>query len=132
MSAIRRRIAKSPARRARAGVRVGDPVPVGGEPDDSGEAIPAGDAAQAPRFRLAPMILVGTAASRFQVPPVGSDAIVIHGETDDVVPLAAVLDWARPQDLPVVVLPGAGHFFHGRLTQVKSLILRNLGLAEPD
>ena len=47
--------------------------------------------------------------------------------TAAVVPLAAVMDWARPQNLPVVVLPGAGHFFHGRLTQVKSLILRNLG-----
>ena len=98
----------------------------------SGEAAVAGDTGQAARFRLAPMIFLGTAASRFQVPPVGSDAIVIHGEADDVVPLAAVMDWARPQGLPVVVLPGAGHFFHGRLTQVKSLILRNLGLAEAE
>ncbi len=96
----------------------------------SGEAVRAGVAGPAARFRLAPMVLVGTAASRFQVPPVGPDAIVIHGEADDVVPLAAVMDWARPQNLPVVVLPGAGHFFHGRLTQVKSLILRNLGHAE--
>lgn len=101
----------------------------------SGEAVGAAEVAQAAgqgagqaaRFRLAPLILVGTAASRFQVPPVGPDAIIIHGEADDVVPLAAVMDWARPQNLPVVVLPGAGHFFHGRLTQVKSLILRNLG-----
>ncbi|NLD53592.1 MAG: alpha/beta hydrolase [Burkholderiaceae bacterium] len=88
------------------------------------------DAGRGERWRLAPMILVGTAASRFQVPAVGPDAIVLHGETDDVVPLAAVMDWARPQNLPVTVLPGAGHFFHGRLTQVKSLILRNLGHAE--
>ena len=98
----------------------------------SGAAIRSGDAGEPgkARFRLAPMILVGTAASRFQVPPVGPDALVIHGEADDVVPLAAVMDWARPQNLPVVVLPGAGHFFHGRLTQVKSLILRYLGHAE--
>jgi uncharacterized protein len=97
----------------------------------SGEAVGAEEVeqgtGQAARFRLAPMILVGTAASRFQVPPVRPDAIIIHGEADDVVPLAAVMDWARPQNLPVMVLPGAGHFFHGRLTQVKSLILRNLG-----
>jgi alpha/beta superfamily hydrolase len=80
---------------------------------------------------LAPMILVGTAASRFEVPSVAPDTILIHGEADDVVPLASVMDWARPQGLPVIVLPGAGHFFHGRLTQVKSLILRNLGVAQP-
>jgi alpha/beta superfamily hydrolase len=93
----------------------------------AGEADRADEPNPAARLRLAPMILIGTAASRFAVPPVGADAIVIHGETDDVVPLAAVLDWARPQDLPVIVMPGAGHFFHGRLSQVKSLILRNLG-----
>ena len=78
-------------------------------------------------FRLRPMILVGTAASRFEVPPVGGDAIVIHGEIDDVVPLQSVMDWARPQGLPVTVIPGSGHFFHGQLNRVKSLILRNLG-----
>lgn len=81
------------------------------------------------RFALAPMILLGTAASRFDVRPVPDDAIVIHGETDDVVPLQSVLDWARPQSLPVIVLPGAGHYFHGQLNRVKSLILRNLGVS---
>jgi alpha/beta superfamily hydrolase len=93
----------------------------------AGQAARDEETAPGARFHLEPMILVGTAASRFPVPPVGPDAVVIHGESDDVVPLAAVMDWARPQNLPVVVLPGAGHFFHGRLTQVKSLILRNLG-----
>ena len=48
------------------------------------------------------------------------DTLVIHGEADDVVPLAAVLDWARPQALPVTVVPGAGHFFHGQLPLLKS------------
>ena len=81
------------------------------------------------RFELAPMILVGTAASRFDVRPVPDDSIVIHGETDDVVPLQSVMDWARPQGLPVIVLPGSGHFFHGQLNRVKSLILRNLGVS---
>ena len=81
------------------------------------------------RFALAPMIMLGTAVSRFDVRHVPENSIVIHGETDDVVPLQSVMDWARPQGLPVIVLPGSGHFFHGQLNRVKSLILRNLGVS---
>jgi len=73
------------------------------------------------------MVLVGTAASRFDVVRVPDDTLVVHGETDDVVPLASVFDWARPQGLPVVVIPGTGHFFHGQLNRLKSLILIHLG-----
>ena len=61
------------------------------------------------------MVLVGPAVNRFAAETVPADTLVIHGEHDDVVPLAAVLDWARPQNLPVVVVPGGEHFFHGRL-----------------
>jgi len=68
------------------------------------------------------MVLVGPAVGRFEVAPVPADTIVIHGETDDVVPLAAVLDWARPQELPVIVFPGCGHFFHGRLPQLQRTV----------
>jgi alpha/beta superfamily hydrolase len=78
----------------------------------------------------AKIVLVGTAASRFDVatlPPEAHDrTLVIHGEQDDTVPLAAVLDWARPQSLPVTVVPGVGHFFHGQLPLLKSLVLRHL------
>ena len=73
-----------------------------------------------------PMVFVGPAVSRFDVQAVPADTLVVHGEEDDVVPLASVLDWARPQQLSVVVVPGVGHFFHGRLPQLKSLILRHL------
>jgi uncharacterized protein len=52
--------------------------------------------------------------------------VVIHGEHDDVVPLQSTLDWARPQGLPVVVVPGVGHFFHGQLPLLKTLVLRAL------
>jgi alpha/beta superfamily hydrolase len=72
------------------------------------------------------LVFVGTAASRFEVEPVPADTLVIHGEIDDTVPLSAVLDWARPQDLPVVVIPGADHFFHRRLTGLKQLLVREL------
>jgi len=47
---------------------------------------------------------------------------VVHGDEDDVVALADVLAWARPQQLPVIVFPGCGHFFHGRLTQLQRVI----------
>lgn len=76
------------------------------------------------------VVLVGTAASRFEVaslPPEAHDrTLVVHGEQDDTVPLAAVMDWARPQSLPVTVVPGGGHFFHGQLPLLKSLVLRHL------
>jgi uncharacterized protein len=68
------------------------------------------------------MVLVGPAVGRFAVQTVPADTIVIHGEQDDVVPLADVLSWARPQQLPVIVFPGCGHFFHGRLLQLQSVI----------
>lgn len=70
------------------------------------------------------MALVGTATSRFQVAPVPSNTLVIHGEVDDTVPLQSVLDWARPQDLPVVVMPGVEHFFHGKLPTLKETLVR--------
>ncbi len=70
------------------------------------------------------LVLVGPAASRFGMVAVPADTLVIHGEVDDVVPLAAVFDWARPLALPVTVIPGAGHFFHGQLPLLKSLVIR--------
>ena len=81
------------------------------------------------------IVLVGTAASRFTVAPVPVDAhlrtLVLHGEQDDTVPLAAVLDWARPQTLPVTVVPGGGHFFHGQLPLLKNLVVRHLEEGRP-
>lgn len=69
------------------------------------------------------LVLVGPAVQNFDVPPVPADTLVIHGELDDVVPLSAVFEWARPQALPVTVLPGAGHFFHGQLPVLKQIVL---------
>ncbi len=70
----------------------------------------------------AQLVLVGPAVVNFEAAPVPPGTLVVHGEADDVVPLAAVLDWARPQTLPVTVLPGAGHFFHGLLPQLKQIV----------
>ena len=80
--------------------------------------------------RVAKAVLVGTAASRFEVAPVPAAAhdstLVIHGEADDTVELSSVMDWARPQILPVTVIPQVGHFFHGQLPLLKSLVVRHL------
>ena len=76
------------------------------------------------------LVLVGTAASRFAVAPVAPElherTLVIHGEQDDTVVLSSVMDWARPQTLPVTVIPGVEHFFHGQLPLLKSLVVRHL------
>ncbi len=73
--------------------------------------------------KAARLVLVGPAVQNFEAAAVPQDTIVIHGEADDVVPLAAVLDWARPQVLPVTVVPATGHFFHGQLALLKQLIV---------
>jgi alpha/beta superfamily hydrolase len=74
--------------------------------------------------------LVGASVARVPAGPLPEAAhertLVVHGEQDDTVPLAAVLDWARPQSLPVTVVPGGGHFFHGQLPLLKQLVARHL------
>jgi uncharacterized protein len=74
--------------------------------------------------RLAPqrLALVGLAVRRAGTEPVPPDTIMIHGEKDETVPLAEVLRWAEPKELPVVVIPGADHFFHRRLHIIRSII----------
>jgi alpha/beta superfamily hydrolase len=71
------------------------------------------------------LLLVGPSTQRALPANVPEDTVVIHGEIDDVVPLSATLDWARPQHLPVTVMPGVGHFFHGQLPRLRQLIVRH-------
>lgn len=71
------------------------------------------------------LVLAAPAVGRFAMPAVSPGTLVIHGEHDDVVPLADVLAWARPQHLPIVVLPQAAHFFHGRLMQLRDIVKRH-------
>ena len=83
-----------------------------------------------PSGRVKKIVLVGTAVSHFPATPLPTEAgeasLVIHGESDDTVALSAVMDWARPQTLPVTVFPATGHFFHGQLPLLKSVVLRHL------
>ena len=76
------------------------------------------------------LVLVGTAAGhvegarRYATRAVARDTLVIHGSADTTVPLDNVLAWAEPLELPVVVVPGADHFFHRRLHIIRDIILR--------
>jgi uncharacterized protein len=84
------------------------------------------EAGRAPRH----LVLVGAAAGKWALPRADPAALVIHGEQDETIPLADVLDWARDSGPPVVVVPGADHFFHRRLTLIKRLVLQHLTGAE--
>jgi len=77
----------------------------------------------ATRVKAEKLVLVGVAVTRFQLPAAPRGTLVIHGELDETVPLAAVLGWARPQELPVVVVPGADHFFHRKLNVLRDLVI---------
>jgi hypothetical protein len=76
------------------------------------------------------LVLVGTAAGyvestrHYDTEAVPHDTIVIHGADDTLVPLANVFEWALPNDLPVVVVPGADHFFHRRLHLIRDIVTR--------
>lgn len=68
------------------------------------------------------LVLVAPAVNRFEMSKVPADTLLIHGDQDDVVELDALLQWAHPQHLPIVAMAGAGHFFHGRLTQLRDIV----------
>ena len=72
------------------------------------------------------LVLVGPSTQKQKMADVPAGTVVVHGEADEVVPLAATFDWARPQALPVIVLPGVGHFFHGQLTLLKNVVVQQL------
>lgn len=68
-------------------------------------------------------VMVGSAAGKWVLAQVPADTILIHGEVDETIPLIDVLDWARPQELTVQVVPGADHFFHRRLHCIRNIII---------
>jgi len=72
------------------------------------------------------LVLIAPAVGRFEMPDVPADTLLIHGDMDEVVELHELLKWARPQHLPVIVLTGAEHFFHGRLVQLKKIVIQQL------
>jgi alpha/beta superfamily hydrolase len=72
------------------------------------------------------VVLVAPSTQQHRLPMLAPGTVVVHGEADDVVPLASMLDWARPLGLPVIVFPGVGHFFHGKISVLKSVLVQQL------
>lgn len=74
------------------------------------------------------LMLMGSAVNRFQFREVTvpDDILMVHGEVDEVVPFAEALDWARPRSIPLVLIPGASHFFHGKLLTLRQLVSAHL------
>jgi alpha/beta superfamily hydrolase len=76
------------------------------------------------------LVLIGTATGSYDTANIPEElhaiTLVVHGEADDTIPLADLMDWARPQKLPVMVMPGVGHFFHGQLVHLRHLVVRHI------
>jgi len=72
------------------------------------------------------MVLIAPAVGRFAMPEVPANTVLVHGDADEVVELQELLQWARPQQLSVIVVAGAEHFFHGRLIQLRQIVLQQL------
>jgi hypothetical protein len=72
------------------------------------------------------VVLIAPSTEKQLVPRVPAESIVVHGDLDELVPLEATLAWARPQSLPVIVFPGVGHFFHGQIALLKTVVVREL------
>ncbi|MBP9741822.1 MAG: alpha/beta fold hydrolase [Burkholderiales bacterium] len=69
------------------------------------------------------LLLVGPAVTKYivKVPDVNK-TIVIHGELDEIIPFAQVIEWAREYGLPIICYPDTGHFFHGKLLNLQNLL----------
>jgi uncharacterized protein len=69
------------------------------------------------------LVLVGAAAGKWAMPTIPENSLVIHGELDDTIPLSAVFAWLRETEIPILVIPGADHFFHRKLQHIKNYVV---------
>jgi hypothetical protein len=69
------------------------------------------------------LILIGSAAGKWDMPDIPKNTIVIHGEVDETIPLQAVFDWLKEQEVVVHVIPGADHFFHRKLHLIRDTVI---------
>jgi alpha/beta superfamily hydrolase len=90
-----------------------------------GGAVAVRAAAQAQPEKL---VTVAPGITRVAMDGVASPAcpwLIVQGDADDVIEPAAVQEWASRQSrAPTVrLLSGAGHFFHGRLHDLRQIVL---------
>ncbi len=69
------------------------------------------------------LILVAPAVTMYEFDPVPPDTVVIFGDADELIPPAAIGLWAEQQQLATTVIPAAGHYFHGKLKELKQAFL---------
>jgi len=65
------------------------------------------------------LILVAPAVTMYEFDPVPEDTVVIFGDADELIPPVAIQHWAQQQGIATRVIPDAGHFFHGKLKELK-------------
>ena len=53
-----------------------------------------------------------------------SNTLIAHGDRDETVILADSIAWATPREVPIVVVPGADHFFHRKLNILREAVGR--------
>jgi alpha/beta superfamily hydrolase len=69
------------------------------------------------------LVLIGSAAGKWDMPNIPKNTIVIHGEVDETIALQAVFDWLKEQEVVVHVIPGADHFFHRKLHLIRDTVI---------
>jgi alpha/beta superfamily hydrolase len=65
------------------------------------------------------LILVAPAVTLYEFDDVPADTVIIFGDADELIPPTAIQHWASAHHLTVEIIPGAGHFFHGKLGELK-------------
>ncbi|MDP2431053.1 MAG: alpha/beta hydrolase [Pseudomonadota bacterium] len=70
------------------------------------------------------LIMVGPAVSMYEFEANAIPTTIIHGDADEVIPFAAARDYASRHDIPLIAIPGASHFFHGRLRELQAHVER--------
>jgi len=71
------------------------------------------------------LILVAPAVTMYAFDPVPPDSVLIYGDADELIPPAAMQRWAEQQQITVKVIPKAGHFFHGKLGELKQAFVES-------
>jgi alpha/beta superfamily hydrolase len=53
-----------------------------------------------------------------------ANTLIVHGDRDETVSLRDSVEWATRRDVPIVVVPGADHFFHRKLHVLREAVRR--------